>query len=233
MDRGKGVNLASDHLPRVATERILATLQATYPEARSSLVYRNSFELLVATMLSAQSTDAQVNRITPKLFAVCPSPERMVATPLSEIEQLVSGCGLFRTKATNLQATARLLIERHGGQVPDRMEDLLALPGVGRKTANVVLSNGFGIPAIAVDTHVFRVANRIGLCRASTPETAEEQLRRRIPRRLWSSAHHWLIWHGRLVCLARTPRCASCPLLPYCRYGKATRRYPTQGTYAR
>lgn len=207
-------------LPRVAVGRILATLAATYPDAATALHFRNAFELLVATILSAQCTDTRVNATTPGLFLRYPTPEALAEASLEDVERLISGCGLFHTKAANMRATAVLLVERHGGQVPSSFEALTALPGVGRKTANVVLSNAFGIPAIAVDTHVFRVANRLGLCRATTPERAEEQLRKRIPRRLWSAAHHWLIWHGRRVCTARKPHCPECPLLPHCPEGR-------------
>jgi endonuclease-3 len=208
-------------LPRVPVRRILATLAEMYPRVGTALRFRNPFELLVATILSAQCTDKTVNAVTPALFAAYPDARSLAAADPRDVESLISRCGLYRTKARNLVAAARLLVERHGGEVPARMEDLLALPGVGRKTANVVLAAGFGLPGLAVDTHVFRVANRLGLARARTPEQAEMQLRRRIPRQQWAETHHRLIWHGRLVCHARSPDCAACPLQPYCLEGRA------------
>lgn len=205
---------------RVPVRRILAALARLYPEARCALAHRNSFELLVATILSAQSTDRLVNRITPRLFAACPTPADLCALSPEELEGYIKECGLYRTKARNILAACRALVEEHGGEVPAGREALERLPGVGRKTANVVLSNAFGVPAIAVDTHVFRVANRLGLAAAATPEETERQLMRRIPRRAWSITHHRLIQHGRLVCLARNPRCHACELRPYCRWAR-------------
>ncbi len=206
---------------RVPTRRILAVLAETYPDARCALDYRNPYELLVAAILSAQSTDRLVNRITPALFARFPDPASLAAADPAEVERYIARCGLHRTKARNLVAACRLLVAEHGGEVPRSREALERLPGVGRKTANVVLSNAFGVPAIAVDTHVFRVANRLGLAQARTPLETERQLMRRIPRRLWSAAHHWLIHHGRRVCRARNPLCHLCPLRDLCRHARA------------
>ena len=201
---------------RTPTGRILAILAETYPEAQCALVHETPFELLVATILSAQCTDERVNMITPRLFPLYGTPERMLALSEDELGELIRDCGLFRAKARNILATCSGLVARHSGQVPGRMEDLVALPGVGRKTANVVLSNAFSVPAIAVDTHVFRVARRLGLATGDSPEKVELELRRRIPRRSWSQAHHWLIWHGRKICHARWPECPICPLRDCC-----------------
>lgn len=197
---------------------ILDILAELYPQAACALEHRNAFELLIATILSAQCTDVQVNIITRRLFAQAASPEEMLALGEEGVKELIHGCGLHNNKAANIIATCRELIEKHGGQVPDNRQDLEALPGVGRKTANVVLSNAFNVPAIAVDTHVFRVANRIGLSRANTPRQTEEQLMAAIPRGRWSHAHHLLIFHGRNLCKARKPQCEQCPLAPACAY---------------
>jgi len=201
---------------RVETGRILRILAETYPDAQCALVHETPFELLVATILSAQCTDERVNLITPRLFPRYGTPERMLSLTEDELADLIRDCGLFRAKARNILGTCQALVARHAGQVPRRMEDLVALPGVGRKTANVVLANAFGVPAIAVDTHVFRVARRLGLATGDTPEKVESELRRRIPRRSWSGAHHWLIWHGRRICHARRPQCPVCPLRDCC-----------------
>lgn len=207
-------------LPRVNTAGILSELAALYPDAHCALDHQNPFELLVATILSAQCTDKRVNEVTPRLFAAYPTPAAMASAPVEAVERLICECGLFKTKAKNIVATSRILVDTYGGQVPDHMEDLVALPGVGRKTANVVLSNAFGVPAIAVDTHVQRVSNRLGLAASEQVEETERQLMRRIPREQWTSAHHWLIYHGRQVCAARSPACSVCTLRPLCRFGK-------------
>lgn len=198
--------------------KILDILAETYPQAACALEHRNAFELLIATILSAQCTDVRVNQITRRLFARAATPEDMVALGQDKLRELIRGCGLYNTKAANILAACRVLLDKHGGRVPGRREDLEALPGVGRKTANVVLSNAFGVPAIAVDTHVFRVANRIGLSNASNPRQTEEQLMAVIPRERWSHAHHLLIFHGRNLCKARKPLCGECPLAPHCKY---------------
>lgn len=206
---------------KIPTQEILDRLARTYPDARCALEHENPFQLLIATILSAQCTDKRVNMITARLFPRYPGPADFVALTQEELEAEIRDCGLFREKARNIRETCRLLLERYGGEVPDRMEDLIQLPGVGRKTANVVLANAFGVPAIAVDTHVFRVANRLGLAEATTPLETEKQLMARIPRELWSQAHHWLIHHGRNLCHARSPRCAECPLLELCPTGRS------------
>jgi endonuclease-3 len=167
-------------------------------------------------MLSAQCTDARVNMVTPALFKRYPTAEAMAAAEPGELEPYIKTCGLFTTKAKNIVGASRLIVERHGGKVPNTMEELLELPGVGRKTANVVLAVGFDQDAIAVDTHVFRVANRTGLTRAKTPAQSEQQLMRVVPKDEWSQAHHWLIHHGREVCHARNPECIRCVIVDLC-----------------
>lgn len=197
---------------------ILDTLAATYPDAAPQLEFSSPYELLVATILSAQCTDKQVNKVTRALFPVYGTPEKMAQATEADLEPYIKGCGLFKTKGRNIIATSRILVEQYQGQVPDTMEALTALPGVGRKTANVVLSNAFGKPAIAVDTHVFRVANRLGLAKAKDVLETEKQLMENIPKETWSIAHHWLIFHGRQICSARNPKCGVCPLRPDCPY---------------
>jgi len=195
---------------------ILARLESQYHGARPGLKYRNAFELLIATILSAQTTDKQVNAVTGALFERCPDARAMLALSVDELEDAIKSCGFYHTKARNVLATCAILVEQYDGGVPASLEALTALPGVGRKTANVVLSNAFGIPAIAVDTHVFRVSNRLGLASAKDVEETERQLMQNIPRDKWSDAHHWLIWHGRRVCAARRPACNACFLADVC-----------------
>jgi len=196
--------------------QIIMRLQNQYRGARPGLCYRNAFELLIATMLSAQTTDKQVNAVTAVLFAKTPDAGSLAQLGQEKLEDYIKSCGFYRTKAKNILVTCRILTEKYGGEVPRTLEELTALPGVGRKTANVVLSNAFGIPAIAVDTHVFRVANRLGLADAKDVQETENQLMQNIPREKWSDAHHWLIWHGRNVCSARRPGCAVCFLSDIC-----------------
>lgn len=190
-----------------------------YRGARPGLVYRNAFELLMATMLSAQTTDKQVNAVTGTLFKKYPDARSLAEIDQPTLEPYIKSCGFYHTKARNMLAACRILVQRHGGQVPRTLEELTALPGVGRKTANVVLSNAFGVPAIAVDTHVFRVANRLGLAKANDVLKTEQQLMQSIPQDKWSDAHHWLIWHGRRVCIARRPKCDTCFLMELCPWG--------------
>ncbi len=201
-------------------EAILEGLKKAHPEARAELDFSNPFELLVATILSAQATDVQVNKVTPALFSAAGSPEKMARMEEKEMEGYIRSIGLWRNKGKNLIAMSRILEEAYEGKVPDSLEELVKLPGVGRKTANVVLSNAFGIPAIAVDTHVFRVANRLGLARGKDVLETEAQLMKAIPREDWSLMHHCLIFHGRRVCKARNPACSDCTLLEYCKSGK-------------
>jgi len=187
-----------------------------YSDAKTALHYENTYQLLVAVILSAQCTDARVNMVTPALFERYPDVESMAHAKIKELEKYIKTCGLFSTKAKNIIGASKMIVERFNGQVPSTMDELLELPGVGRKTANVVLSVAFEQDAIAVDTHVFRVANRLGLVRAKTPHEVEKQLMRVVPKDQWSDAHHWLIHHGREICFARNPNCAGCPLVDLC-----------------
>lgn len=196
--------------------RMLAQLDELYPDARTELQHETPFQLLVATMLSAQCTDARVNLITPRLFPRYPDAASMAGGSIEAIEELIRDCGLYHTKARNIYRTAQLLVEQWDGQVPDNRDLLMSLPGVGRKTANVVVSNAFGHDAIAVDTHVFRVAHRLGWSSAKDADGTEKDLMRIIPQKKWSRAHHWLILHGRRVCVARNPRCSQCVLAKDC-----------------
>jgi endonuclease-3 len=197
-------------------EPFFATLAAANPQPASELQYTSVFELLAAVLLSAQATDVGVNKATRRLFAVAGSPQKMLALGIEGIEQHIRTIGLFRTKARNLHQTCRLLIERHSGEVPRRREELEALPGVGRKTANVVLNVAYGEPTMAVDTHIFRVANRTGLAPGRTPYEVEQGLLARVPEAYRVNAHHWLILHGRYVCVARTPKCGECRVSAWC-----------------
>jgi endonuclease-3 len=193
-----------------------ATLQAANPHPVTELEYTNAFELLAAVLLSAQATDAGVNKATRKLFAVANTPARMVALGVDGVTEHIKTIGLFRNKAKNLVETSRILVEQHGGQVPHDREALEALPGVGRKTANVVLNVVFGEPTMAVDTHIFRVSNRTGLAPGKNPLEVEMGLLKRVPADYLHHAHHWLILHGRYVCQARRPLCEQCQVLRYC-----------------
>ncbi len=200
--------------------KILEKLEQMYPEAKAELVFSNPYEMLVATILSAQCTDRQVNKVTPAVFSRYPDPVSMAAADINDLYPMVKSCG-FSTKASNIISACRIIRDIYGGEVPHTMEELTKLPGVGRKTANVVLSNAFGIPAFAVDTHVFRVCNRLGLCRADNVTETEKQMTRIIPKEKWGQAHHWLIWHGRRLCKARNPLCRDCELKDLCPYRKA------------
>ena len=205
------------------TERftnILAELSRLYPEARPALHFDSPFQLLIAVILSAQCTDVKVNMVTPALFAAYPDAAALASATPEEVEPYIKTCGLYHNKAKNLVETGRALVERFGGEVPSDHEALTTLPGVGRKTANVVMSCAFGADAIAVDTHVFRVTNRLGLADASDVVKTEEQLMVNIPRDQWSRAHHWLIYHGRRVCAARKPACDACTLCAWCEYAQ-------------
>ncbi len=205
---------------RINAKAILAELKRLYPEAGPELNFSNPYETLVATMLSAQCTDKQVNKVTPGLFAAYPNVEAMAAASVEDVYQMVKSCG-FKSKAGNIVEACRLMALHHRGQVPKTMKELTALPGVGQKTANVVMANAFGTPTIAVDTHVFRVSNRLGLAKAKNVEATEVQLQKAIPQQDWIAAHHWLIYHGRRVCHARGPACGTCTLRPLCTYGAA------------
>ncbi len=223
--QGLATKPAADDLPRlsaVEVDELYRRLAEANPEPRSELAYENPFTLLVAVVLSAQATDASVNKATAPLFAVAATPAAMLALGEDGLRERIKSIGLFNTKAKNVIALSRQLVENWGGCVPRDREALQALPGVGRKTANVVLNVAFGEPTIAVDTHVFRVANRTGLAPGATPEAVEAGLLARTPERRLRHAHHWLILHGRYICLARRPRCPVCPLRDLCRYEAKT-----------
>ena len=202
--------------------QVFVRLRAANPNPTTELVYRSPFELLVAVILSAQATDRSVNKATGPLFAVADTPARMLQLGESGLRQHIRTIGLFNTKAKNIIATCRILEEHHGGEVPRRREELEALPGVGRKTANVVLNTAFGEPTMAVDTHIFRVANRTGIAKGKTPLAVEKRLLRLVPAEYLQDAHHWLILHGRYVCTARRPHCPMCPIADLCEYRHKT-----------
>lgn len=210
---------------------ILRILAETYPEARPELNFSNPYETLVAVMLSAQCTDRQVNKVTPAVFRDFPDVASMAATDADTLYPYVKSCG-FKSKSQNIVAACRLIMENFDGQVPDTMEALTSLPGVGRKTANVVMSTAFGKPAIAVDTHVFRVSNRLGLAQADNVLDTEMQLREVIPQCDWSAAHHWLIFHGRRICSARNPKCETCPLNGLCKDYNLRKEMPHESSAA-
>ena len=201
-------------------------LRAANPEPQSELEYASVFELLAAVLLSAQATDRGVNKATRALFARAPTPQKMLALGQPAIEDAIKTIGLFRNKAKNLHATSRILVEQHGGQVPRTREALEALPGVGRKTANVVLNNAFGDATLAVDTHVFRVANRTGLAPGKDVLEVELRLLERVPPEFLQHAHHWLILHGRYVCQAKRPLCEACAVAQWCDSAPAALRKP-------
>lgn len=199
-----------------------AALQAANPEPQTELEYTSVFELLAAVLLSAQATDVGVNKATRRLFPVANTPQAILALGQDGLEAYIKTIGLYRSKARHLLQTCQILVEQHAGRVPDTREALERLPGVGRKTANVVLNVAFGQPTMAVDTHIFRVGNRTGLAPGKTPLEVERQLLRRVPARYAVDSHHWLILLGRYVCQARTPRCWECVVAPYCDYRPKT-----------
>jgi endonuclease III len=195
-----------------------ARLKADNPEPKTELVSTNPYTLLVAVVLSAQTTDAGVNKATPALFKVADTPKKMLALGEDKVKDLIKTIGLFNGKAKNIIALSKMLVEKHGGELPRTREELQELPGVGRKTANVVLNAAFGEPTMAVDTHVFRVANRTGMASGKTPEQVEEGLLKVIPKKYMQHAHHWLILHGRYTCKARAPLCGECKVRDVCGY---------------
>jgi endonuclease III len=201
---------------------IYRRLREKLPQPRSELEYRSPFELLIAVVLSAQATDRSVNAATARLFPVARTPKAMLALGEAGLIPYIQTIGLYRTKAKNIMALCRLLIDKHGGEVPANHDALVALPGVGRKTANVVLNVAFGAPTIAVDTHIFRVANRTGIAPGKTPDEVERKLVKFTPPEFVHNAHHWLILHGRYVCVARTPKCPECVILDLCEYRHKT-----------
>jgi endonuclease III len=212
-----------------AVEAFFATLRSANPQPASELQYSSVFELLAAVLLSAQATDVSVNKATRRLFAVANTPARMLALGEDGLAGHIRTIGLYRSKARHLMETCRLLIERHGGRVPGTREELEALPGVGRKTANVVLNVAFGAPTMAVDTHIFRVSNRTGLAAGRTPYEVETRLLQVVPQAYRVDAHHWLILHGRYVCQARKPLCWQCAVAAQCGFEPKT---PAPGSMA-
>jgi len=203
-------------------ERFFATLQAANPLPASELEYTSVFELLTAVLLSAQATDVGVNKATRRLFPVANTPQKIIDLGMEGLEGYIKTIGLYRSKAKHLMQTCAILLRDHGGEVPRTREELEQLPGVGRKTANVVLNVAFGEPTCAVDTHIFRVANRTGLAPGKTPLAVEQKLLARVPAAYLPHAHHWLILHGRYVCVARTPRCWQCAVADCCDYAPKT-----------
>jgi endonuclease-3 len=203
-------------------EPFFATLQAANPQPNTELEYTSVFELLAAVLLSAQATDVGVNKATRRLFPVANTPQKILALGLDGLEGYIKTIGLYRSKARHLMETCRILVEQHGGEIPRTREALEALPGVGRKTANVVLNVAFGEPTMAVDTHIFRVGNRTGLAPGKTPYEVEMQLLKRVPAAYLVDAHHWLILHGRYICQARKPLCSQCGVSAYCDFKPKT-----------
>jgi len=203
-------------------EPFFATLRAANPLPTTELEFTTPFELLTAVLLSAQATDVGVNKATRKLFPVANTPQAILNLGLEKLEDYIKTIGLYRTKARNLMKTCEILVREHGGKVPRTREALESLPGVGRKTANVVLNVAFGEETLAVDTHIFRVANRTGLAPGKNPLEVEQALMKRVPKEYLADAHHWLILHGRYVCVARTPRCWECAVIQYCDYKPKT-----------
>lgn len=202
------------------TPQILAQLALDFPNASSELHFDSPYQLLVAVILSAQCTDKRVNQVTPALFEVASTPEQMAVLPLERIEQLIHSCGFYHSKATYLKEMSQDIVDRFNGQVPNELKDLQSLKGVGRKTANVVYAVAFGGQAIAVDTHVFRVSNRLGIVSASNVLDAEKQLMQAIPREKWADSHHYILLHGRYVCKSQNPNCAVCSVQKFCKYFK-------------
>ena len=200
------------------SDEILTQLEALYPDAVPALKFRSPYELLVAVILSAQCTDERVNQVTEKLFQEHNTPQKMLLLSQKELEKYIYSCGFYHNKAAHILSASRDILEKFGGEVPSTLEELRTLAGVGRKTANVVYAVAFGGDAIAVDTHVFRVSNRLGLAEGGTPEKVEEGLCRVIPKEKWSRAHHWLIYHGRRVCHSQRPDCEHCTLAHLCKY---------------
>jgi endonuclease III len=209
-------------MKRESIEPFFATLRAANPLPTTELEFTTPFELLAAVLLSAQATDVGVNKATRKLFPVANTPQAILDLGLPKLEDYIKTIGLYRTKARNLMKTCEILVKQFRSEVPRTREELESLPGVGRKTANVVLNVAFGEETLAVDTHIFRVSNRTGLAPGKTPEQVEQALMKRVPKEYLADAHHWLILHGRYVCVARTPKCWQCAVIQYCDYKPKT-----------
>lgn len=200
---------------------VIDLLLGLYPDAKAELNFTNPFELLIATILSAQCTDVRVNKTTDSLFKELKTPEDYIELGQEELGKRIYSCGFYKNKSKNIIEACKIIIDKYNGKVPDTIEELMKLPGVGRKTANVVASNAFGVPAIAVDTHVFRVSNRIGLADSKNVLDTEKDLMDNIDKNMWTKAHHLIIFHGRRICKARNPLCEECPIRPYCLYYKS------------
>lgn len=198
--------------------KIIDILYESYKDAKCALNFKSPYELLVATILSAQCTDVRVNKVTKELFKNYNTPEKMITLTQEQLGEMIKSCGLYKNKSKNIISSSHDIIDKFEGKVPDNLEDLMSLSGVGRKTANVVLSNAFNVPAIAVDTHVFRVSNRIGIGKGKNPKEVEMSLRNNLPKETWSHMHHCLISHGRKICASRKPKCDICPLIQYCEF---------------
>ncbi len=216
IESGPRIPFPRKKVTRASALAELAALETAYPDTATALAYDSPFTLLIAVILSAQCTDARVNLTTPHLFAAYPTPAALAGAPLEEIERIVKSCGFFRMKAKNIVAAARAIVERHGGEIPKERDALEALPGVGRKTASVVLAVAFESAAFAVDTHVYRVSRRLGLTLGSTPRAVEDDVVKLLPTDKLRHAHHWLIAHGRTICKAPTPLCPRCPVRELC-----------------
>ncbi|WP_061996314.1 endonuclease III [Clostridium sp. ATCC 25772] len=199
-------------------DEVLKILSEVYAGVTCGLTFNSPFELLISTILSAQCTDERVNIVTKELYKDYNTPEAILELTEEELGEKIRSCGFYRNKSKNIIGCCKMLLEKYDGKVPSEMEELIKLPGVGRKTANVVMSNAYGKPAIAVDTHVFRLSNRIGIAKGKNVEEVEEKLMKNIPKDMWSDAHHYLIWHGRKICNARKPKCETCPIIQYCEY---------------
>lgn len=201
-------------------DKCLDILEETYPDAHCELEHTNPFELLVATILSAQCTDVRVNKVTAEMFKKYNKPEDFAMMDINILEELIKECGLYRNKAKNIKASSNVILEEFSGKVPETIKELMKLPGVGKKTANVVASTCFGVPAIAVDTHVFRVSNRIGFVNEKNVSATEKALQNKIDKNRWTKAHHLFIFHGRRCCTARNPKCDFCRVKDFCKYHK-------------
>lgn len=208
------------YMNKTQKQETLRILENLYPDAKPALHFRTPYELLVAVTLSAQCTDERVNKVTEVLFQEYNTPEKMLALSQTELEKYIFSCGFYRMKAEHILSASRDILDKYDGKVPDTVEKLMTLAGVGKKTANVVYAVAFGGDAIAVDTHVFRVSNRLGLAQGKTPEEVEKGLQKAIPKSEWSRAHHWLIYHGRQVCRSQRPNCEACALRELCEYQK-------------
>ena len=211
-------------LTKVQTMEVIRILEDLYPDAKAELDHTNPFELLIATILSAQCTDVRVNKVTKEMFKDLKSPEDYVFEGQEKVAERIKTCGFYNSKSKNIIGACEMLIDKFDGKVPETIEELMELPGVGRKTANVVASNSFDIPAIAVDTHVFRVSNRIGIAKSDDVLGTEKQLMRMIDKDMWTKAHHIIIFHGRRMCKARRPLCEQCPITEYCNYYKGNNK---------